>query len=171
MSPAKVVLVPLSVSLTTIDSLLAHLSVGKQMVDELDGEDFDLVDLLEPTHVDVVALRDIEEDAVDEKEEGLDVEELAPREAQVEEELCQALIVNSSAVKGISLAFLPHLFHFLAAVHPLFLLRIHETLVFLIELFTALTLFLRFRVILLFVDLFKVISQLLGLLLLLLLPL
>lgn len=44
------------------------------------------------------SLRDVQKDSVDEKEEGLNIEELAPREAQIKEELRQSFIVNSKPV-------------------------------------------------------------------------
>ena len=56
------------------------------MVDELDREHLNLTVLLESAHTNVVSLGDVEKDAVDEEEEGLDVQELAPAEAEIEEE-------------------------------------------------------------------------------------
>ena len=51
----------------------------------------------------MVALRDVQKDAINEEEEGLDVEELAPAEAEVEKELSETLIVDAFSVHLFSL--------------------------------------------------------------------
>ena len=48
------------------------------MVEEFNREDFDFVKTLEDGHVDMVPLRYVKKDCVDEKQEGFNVEELAP---------------------------------------------------------------------------------------------
>ena len=47
----------------------------------------------------MVALCDVEEDTIDEEQERFNVEILAPRQAQIEEELRQSLIVDTFAIK------------------------------------------------------------------------
>jgi hypothetical protein len=61
------------------------------LVEELDGEDFDVLEVLELRDVDVCTLGDVEEDAIHEVEEELEFEVLAPGQAEVEEELAQTL--------------------------------------------------------------------------------
>ena len=69
------------------------------MIDELDWENFDLTCFFKATDVYVVALCDVEEDTIDEEQERFNVEILAPRQAQIEEELSQSLIVDTFAIK------------------------------------------------------------------------
>ena len=51
----------------------------------------------------MVTLRDVQKDAINEEEEGFDVEELAPAEAEVEKELSEALVVDAFSVHLLSL--------------------------------------------------------------------
>ena len=51
----------------------------------------------------MVALRDVQKDTINEEEEGFDVEELAPTEAEVEKELSEALVVDAFSVHLFSL--------------------------------------------------------------------
>lgn len=113
--PAKVVLVPVTVGLTFIGALLTERSVGQKVVDEFNRKDLDLVILFESTNVDVVSLCDVKEDTIDEEEEGLDVEELAPREAKVKEEFCESLVVNPFPVELFLFLAVTHLFLLLAS--------------------------------------------------------
>ena len=69
------------------------------MVDELDWENFDLTCLFKATDVDVVTFGNVEKDTIDEEQERFNVEILAPRQAQIEEELRQSLIVDTFAIK------------------------------------------------------------------------
>ena len=78
------------------------------MVDELDGKHLDLVVLLEAAHVDMVSLRDVQEDTVDEEKERFNVEELAPTETEIKEELSQPLVVDTSSIQLVNLALLAH---------------------------------------------------------------
>ena len=87
MRPAEVDLVPLTIGLVASDTLLAYRSVGKQVVDELDWEYLNFIILFETTHIDVVTLCNIQKDTIDEEEEGLNIEELTPTQAQIKEEL------------------------------------------------------------------------------------
>ena len=73
MSPTEVKLVPLSISLSRADSLLADGTISQQMIDEFNRKNLDLGSLLETTHIDVIALRDIEEHTVDKEQERLNV--------------------------------------------------------------------------------------------------
>ena len=171
MCATKVQLVPLAVGLPVSDALLADRSISEQMVDKLDAEHLDLVVLLETTHVDVVTLRDVQEDTIDEEEEGLDIQELAPAETEVKEELSQALVVDALAVQLLSLALFAEGFELAALLQPGLLLSVHESLILLIELLaTLIRVVVRISVFLL-VDLLEVASHLVSLLLLLLLAL
>lgn len=106
MSAPKVQLVPLAVALAVADPLLADGAISQQMIDKLDAEHLDLVVLLKATHIDVIALRYVEEDAINEEQERLYVQKLAPAEAQIEEKLSQSLIVDALAVQLIDFALL-----------------------------------------------------------------
>lgn len=57
------------------------------MIDELDAEHLDLMVLFKAAHIDMIALCDIQKDAIDKEEESLNVQELAPAETQIKEEL------------------------------------------------------------------------------------
>ena len=85
---AKVQSVPLAIRLLVSLTLLANRSVSEQVVNELDWEHFNLIDFFESRYVDVLTFGDVEEDAIDEKQECLHIEELAPWKAKIEEELC-----------------------------------------------------------------------------------
>lgn len=73
MCPAEIHLVPTTVCLAVANSLGADLAISKQVVDELDREDFNLIDLLKSADVDVVALSDVKEHTVNEKQECLHI--------------------------------------------------------------------------------------------------
>ena len=68
------------------------------MVDELYGKDLDLLNVFEGRNVYMLTFSDIQEDAIDEEKERFNVQELAPRETQVKEELSEPLIVNTFLV-------------------------------------------------------------------------
>ena len=51
----------------------------------------------------MVTLRDVQKDAINEEEEGFNVEKLAPAEAEVEKELSETLIVDAFSVHLFSL--------------------------------------------------------------------
>ena len=51
------------------------------MIDELNRKNLDLGSLLETTHIDMIALRDIQEHTVDKEQERLNVQVLTPRQA------------------------------------------------------------------------------------------
>ena len=73
MSPAEIHLVPATICLAIANSLSAYLAISKQVVNELDGEDFNLIDLLKSADVDVVALSDVKEHTIDKEQECLHV--------------------------------------------------------------------------------------------------
>ena len=124
--------------------------------------------LLKATHIDMVALRDVQEDTINEEQESFDVEELAPTEAQIEEELCQSLVVDTLAIELVNLSLLSHRFHLSAFLKAGLLFGVHESLIFLVKLLTA---FFSRVVRLFFIDLVEVASKLVSLLLFLLFPL
>lgn len=126
--------------------------------------------LLKSAHADMVSLRDVKENAVDEEQEGLDIQELAPAQAQVEEELCEALVVNTAPVQLLSLVLTTYLSRIPTLLKARLLLSIHETLVFLVELLATLIIS---RVVLVLHYLFKTaaVARLCRLFLLLLLAL
>lgn len=86
----------------------------------------------------MIALGDVEEDAVDEEQEGLDVQELAPTEAQIEEELSEAFVVDTTAVELVSLGSLFGLTLVAALLQARLLIIIHESLIFFVELLARL---------------------------------
>ena len=137
-SATEVVMVPFTVRLSVSKAFLADAAVGEQVVDKLNRKDFDLVVVLEAADADVVALCDVEKDTVDEEQEGLDVKELAPTETQIEEELGEALIVDTTAVKFVSLGSLFRLALVAALLQARFLIIVHESLILLIKLLTRL---------------------------------
>lgn len=73
MSPAEIHLVPAPVCLAVANTLSADLAISKQMVDEFNGEDFNLIDFLKSADVDVVAFSDVEEHTVNEEQKCLHV--------------------------------------------------------------------------------------------------
>lgn len=84
-----------------LDALLVA-PVGEEGVEELDAEHLYLAQWLEGAHVDVRALSDVQEDAVQEEQEGLDVQVLTPRQAQIEEELREPFVVDQvRLVRGV----------------------------------------------------------------------
>lgn len=137
-SATEVVMVPLTVRLSVSEALLADATVGEQVVDKLDRQDFDLVVVLEAADADVVAFGDVEEDTVDEEQEGLDVKELAPTETQIEEELGEALIVDTTAIEFVSFGSLFRLALVAALLQARFLIIVHESLIFFVKLLTRL---------------------------------
>jgi hypothetical protein len=68
------------------------------VVEELDGEDFDVLQVLKLRDVDVGALGDVEEDAIQEVEEEFEFKVLAPGQAEVEEELAQPLKLDQAGL-------------------------------------------------------------------------
>jgi hypothetical protein len=65
------------------------------MVDELDRKHFNLVKVFENRNVDMQALGNVEEHSIDEKQESLNVQKLAPRKTEVKEELSKPLVVDT----------------------------------------------------------------------------
>ena len=90
----------------------------------------------------MVTLSGIKEDSVDEKQECLNVQILAPRQAQIEEELSETLIVNPQPIHLLLLLDLVVLSALPPGIQPLLLLIVHELLVLLIKLFRAAGVFL-----------------------------
>ena len=88
------------------------------MVDEFYRENLDLVDLFEGLHIYMLSLRNVEEDTIDKEEECFHVEELAPREAEVKEELSQAFVVNSTCIEAVLPILLLLLASDAAHLHP-----------------------------------------------------
>ena len=152
MSSAEVQLIPLAIGLTVIDALLTYCSVGEKMIDKFDWEYLDLTCLFKSTDVDVIALCDIEEDTIDEEQERFNVEILAPRQAQIEEELRQSLIVDTFAIKFSCFTLLANLSTLFTLLQASFLLIIHESLVFFVKLFTALFLWVVRFLVLIFIN-------------------
>ena len=103
------------------------------MVDEFDGEDFDLRDFLEGGDVDVLTFRDVEEHTIDEEEERFNIQELAPWQTQVEEELGKSLIVDALLIHIFSLHLLRDYLLFTSHSQSLLLLIIHELFIFFVE--------------------------------------
>lgn len=99
MGPSKVEMVPLTIRLVASDTLLANRSISQQMIDELDGEYFDLMIFFKSTHIDVVTLSYIQKDTVDKEQERFNIQELTPTQTEIEEKLCETLIVNTFSVK------------------------------------------------------------------------
>ena len=81
----EVVDVPLVIGLAFI--LIANGAIGKQMIEKLNRQNVDGVEIFQCWNVDVLAFCDVQEDTVDEEQEGLNVQMLAPTEAEVEEKL------------------------------------------------------------------------------------
>ena len=73
MSPAEIHLVPTTICLAVANTFSTDLAISKQVVNELDGEDFDLIDFLKSADVDVVALSDVKEHTVNEKQKCLHI--------------------------------------------------------------------------------------------------
>ena len=46
----------------------------------------------------MLPLSDVQEHTVNKKEESLNIEELAPGQAQIEEKFCQSLVINASFI-------------------------------------------------------------------------
>ena len=134
----KVQLVPLPIRLSVSDALLANRSIGQQVVNEFDGEHLDLVVLFEAADVDVIALRDVQEDAVDEEQERFYVQELAPTETEVKEELGQSLVIDAFSVELLHFALLAEGFQLASLLKSSFLFSVHEPLIFFIKLLTRL---------------------------------
>jgi len=91
----KIQRVPGAVGLPVQLSLFADGTIREQVVEKLNAQNFDLLNRLEDTYVHVMSLGDVQEDTVDEEEERLDVQKLAPREAEIKEELSQTFIVDA----------------------------------------------------------------------------
>ena len=81
----EVVDVPLVIGIALI--LIANGAIGKQMIEKLNRQNVDGVEIFQCWNVDMLAFCDVQEDTVDEEQEGLNVQMLAPTEAEVEEKL------------------------------------------------------------------------------------
>lgn len=68
------------------------------------------------TNVDVVALRNIEENSINEEKERLNIQELTPRKTQIEEELSKTLVINALSVEFFSFSHFFEFFLFLTAL-------------------------------------------------------
>ena len=66
------------------------------MVKEFNGQHINRVDVLERGNVDVLALCNVQEHTINEEEEGLNVQMLAPAQAQIKKELREPLVINAS---------------------------------------------------------------------------
>jgi hypothetical protein len=91
--PLKVVQVPLVIRLCAV--LFADRPVRQQVVEKLNAEHVHILQIFELRNVYVLPFRDVEEHTVHEKEEGLDVQVLAPGQTEVKEELREAFVVNA----------------------------------------------------------------------------
>ena len=133
MSASEVRGIPLSICLAFGLSLLASWSVGEEVVNELNGKDFDLRNVFEGRNVYMLAFGDVQEDAIDEEKERFNVQELAPRQTQVEEELSEPFIVNALFVHLLHLLSFRDCFLVTSRSKPVLFVLIHELLVFFIE--------------------------------------
>ena len=107
------------------------------MINEFYGEHLNLMVFFKSADTYVVTLGDVEEYAVDKEEEGLNVQELAPTEAQVEEEFSEALIVDAPPIQFFGLV-LPTLLSLVTALlQARLLLCVHETLVLFVKFLAA----------------------------------
>ena len=104
------------------------------MVDEFNRKHFNLRQLLELRHIDVLSLCDVEEHSIDEKQECLYVQELAPGQAKVKEELCQSLVIDATPVLFFKLPCFCKDFLLSPRPEPIFLVLIHILLVFFVKL-------------------------------------
>jgi hypothetical protein len=66
----------------------------KQLIEELNAENFNLLQGFEFRHINVRALGYVKEDSIDEIEEDFKLKVLTPRETKVEEELREAFKLN-----------------------------------------------------------------------------
>ena len=168
-SATKIELVPMTVGLSITDTLLTNRSVSEQMIDKFDREHLNLVIFLEAADIYMVALRNVQENTINEEEERFNVKELAPTETEIKEKLSQPLVVDTLSIQLFDLAPLAKCLQLPTLLQPRLFFRIHEPLVFLIKLLTALVTFRLF--VCLFVDLLQVATQFVRLLLFLLLSL
>jgi hypothetical protein len=111
------------------------------MVDKLDREHLNFTVLFETTHIDVISLRNVQENTVNEKQERFNVQELTPTEAQIEEKLRQALIVNASFIQLLCFTLLFVFFDLPTFLKSCLFILIHKTLILLIKFFTTFLIF------------------------------
>ena len=102
------------------------------MVEELDAQHIDVFQVFHRGYIDVLAFSDVQEHTIDEKQECFDVQVLAPRETQVEEELRKSFVVNTlSRLLLKSLDFL--LAHSLVPLFDLLRLGVRVEFIFLLR--------------------------------------
>ena len=146
MCSTKVELVPASICLAVSGPFRTNLAICKQMVNELDRKNLNLAVLFKPAHIDVVTFRDVQKDTINEEQKGLNVQELAPTKAQIEEKLSQTLIIYAFTVKLISFVLFLYLLSHSTFLKSSLFLVVHKTLIFFIKFLAT---FLVFRIILL----------------------
>ena len=113
----------------------------------------------------MLPLGDVQEHTVNEKEESLNVEELAPGQAQIEEKFSQSFIINASFVLLFKPSSFCYNFLFASCPKPILFFLIHVLLIFLLKFFIW-----EFLFRLLFLDFLKVtVLKIFALILLLLL--
>ena len=87
MGSSEILGVPISVSLTLLQVFFTLVPVIEQFIKELNRQNIDLLNLLKSRYIDMRTVCDVQKDAIEEENICFDVEMLAPREAEIEEEL------------------------------------------------------------------------------------
>ena len=64
------------------------------MIEKVNTQNLDLVEVFKLRNVDVLAFCDVEENAVNEKQERLDIQMLAPTQTQVKEKFREAFVID-----------------------------------------------------------------------------
>lgn len=97
MGPSEVFGIPVCVRLSlkaSSISILLIISISEQLIEKLHRQYLNFINFFELWNVYVRAVRYVEEDSIQEENVSLNIKMLAPREAQVKEELWEPLILN-----------------------------------------------------------------------------
>lgn len=99
--PTEVARVPHLIGFFLNSHLIEVAPVLKQLIEELYRKDLNLLYWLELRDVHVGASSDVQEDAVNEEEEELELQVVAPGETEVEEELTQSLEFDQVRLRAL----------------------------------------------------------------------
>ena len=104
MRALEVVRIPLSVG--QVGTVLASLPVGQEMIEKLNTQDWDVFEVSEYRNVDMLSAGNVQKHTVKEEQEGLNIQVLAPGQAEVKEELTETFVLHALCRQFVDAVFL-----------------------------------------------------------------
>ena len=94
MALSEIPTVPIGISLSFLNLLLAPISILEQLIEEFNWQDFNLIEIFESWNVHMRSIGDVQKYTIQEENIGLNVQMLAPRQAQIEEKLGESFVFD-----------------------------------------------------------------------------